>query len=319
MVTSKNRSTPVVDKKEDGTCGCGCKDCSCGCGCGCGKAAWLCGTIFVSALVIAGSVLMQPCMCPKKPPMLPIIRQERPEPRPEMRQEAPAVSLDKDMRKFIMNNPKLLIDSVEKYYQKEEGKAAAAAKAAPKEFKLEDLQKADAALVKGILEDKTNYSLGNPKGKFVIIEFFDYQCGWCKKTNKGMEEAIASAEGKNIRWIPIDTPIFGEASELIARYVLAAGEQGKYAEMHKAVGEATAKVDEAALLEMAKKLKLDTKKLTADANGAKIKKKMEANNELRKALNIGGVPMLIVDGRINPGALIDDRLAAVVKLSAAKK
>ena len=66
--------------------------------------------------------------------------------------------------------------------------------------------------------DKTNYSLGNPKGKFVIIEFFDHQCGWCKKTNVEMSKAVASAEGKNIRWIPIDTPIFGEASETIARF-----------------------------------------------------------------------------------------------------
>ena len=94
---------------------------------------------------------------------------------------------------------------------------------------------ADAALVAEIVNDKTNYSLGNPKGKYVIIEFFDHQCGWCKRTNKEMREAIAKG-AKNIRWIPIDTPIFGEASETIARYVLAAGEQGKYAQMHEAVG-----------------------------------------------------------------------------------
>ena len=70
---------------------------------------------------------------------------------------------------------------------------------------------------------------------------------------------------------------------------------------------------------MGKKLKLDTKKLKADANGNKIKAKLEANKEFRQKLNINGVPMLIVDGRINPGALIGENLDAVVKLSAQKK
>ncbi|MBO4675623.1 MAG: DsbA family protein, partial [Elusimicrobiaceae bacterium] len=105
---------------------------------------------------------------------------------------------------------------------------------------------------------------------------------------------------------------------LIARYVLAAGEQGKYAEMHAAVGAATSRLDETGLLELAKGLKLDTKKLTAAANGAKIKAKLEANNEFRQKLNIRGVPMVIVDGRVNGGALIGDALDAVVKISSQK-
>jgi len=272
----------------------------------------MCGTILVSALLIAGSVLFKPCGCGHKMKQLPPMR-----PSMTMQQTEDAI------RNFIKKNPESLIESVDAYYKAQEAKLAKTAKAEakkaePREFKLENLPKADEALVKQIIDDKTNYSLGNQKGKFVIIEFFDYNCGWCKRTNKGLEEAIAKEEGKNIRWIPIDTPIFGEASETIARYVLAAGEQGKYAEMHAAVGAATSRLDEAKLLELAKGLKLDTKKLTAAANGEKIKAKLEANNEFRQKLNIRGVPMVIVDGRINGGALIGDALDAVVKASAQK-
>lgn len=298
-MSTKNRSTPVVEKKEV-KCACG-DDCKCGCGCECncngvGKTLLLCGTMLVSAALIAAAITLKPCKGPAH------MKMARPMPAVTM------PNVDEKIADFIANNPKALIDSVEKFYKEEQTKSP-----------LAGLAKADAEIVKKIVNDKTNYSLGNKDGKFVIIEFFDYQCGWCKRTNKAMAEAVASKEGKNIRWIPIDTPIFGEVSETIARYVLAAGEQGKYAEMHEAVGNATSKLDEAALIELGKKLKLDTKKLTADANGKKIKAKLEANNEFRKKLNINGVPMLIVDGRINPGALIGEKLDAVVKLSAQKK
>ena len=308
-MNSKNRSTPVVEKKEvKNTCACG-DDCKCGCTCDCngiGKTLLLCGTVLVSAALVAAAITLKPCKCSNN------MKMRRPMPEMAM----PKGNIDEKIAAYIAENPKALIDSVEKFYQKEQAKAAPAKK---REFNFDDLAKADAEIVKKIVNDKTNYSLGNKDGKFVIIEFFDYNCGWCKRTNKAMAEAVASKEGKNIRWIPIDTPIFGESSETIARYVLAAGEQGKYAEMHEAVGNATSKLDEAALIELGKTLKLDTKKLTADANGKKIKDKLAANNEFRQKLNIQGVPMLIVDGRINPGALIGENLEAVVKLSAKKK
>jgi protein-disulfide isomerase len=310
-MNSKNRSTPVVEKKEVKTaCACG-DNCQCGCTCNCssvGKTLLLCGTILVSAALVAAAITLKPCKCADHMKMR--------RPMPEMAIPAPKVNFEEKIAAYIAENPKALIDSVEKFYQKEQAKAAPAKK---REFSFDSLAKADAEIVNKIVNDKTNYSLGNKDGKFVIIEFFDYNCGWCKRTNKAMAEAVASAEGKNIRWIPIDTPIFGESSETIARYVLAAGEQGKYAEMHEAVGNATGKLDEAALIELGKTLKLDTKKLTADANGEKIKGKLAANNEFRQKLNINGVPMLIVDGRINPGALIGENLEAVVKLSAQKK
>jgi len=121
----------------------------------------------------------------------------------------------------------------------------------------------EARLSKQIIADETNYSLGNPDGKFVIIEFFDYNCGWCQRTNEAMHNALEKSEAKNIRWIPIDTPIFGASSEIIARYVLAAGKQGKYKQMHDAVATGNSRLSEArsniskAVSEYATKNKLD--------------------------------------------------------------
>ena len=257
---------------------------ACTCGCGCCDPSKKVG-VLVAALVVAGLVgfvggrLGCPCGSEKG-------------------------DLDAKLADYIQKNPKVIIESVDKYYKAlEQGEPAEQVDPAP--------------IVAEIVNDKSNYSLGNPKGKFVIIEFFDHQCGWCKKTNKEMREAIANG-AKNIRWIPIDTPIFGPPSETIARYVLAAGEQGKYAQMHEAVGNAQGRLDEEALVKLGASLKLDTKKLKADANGDKIKSKLEANKKYAQKLNINGVPMLIVDGKINPGALIGERLEEAVKASNAK-
>jgi len=280
-----HKEKPATADKKEGACECGC-----GCGCCCDPKKKV--VAIVVALVIAGLAgfiggRFGCGCCPKK--------------------------MAKEFTAYVNKNPKIIIDSVEKYYKDLEEKQHAERKAQPA-----PQATADAALVAEIVNDKTNYSLGNPKGKFVIIEFFDHQCGWCKRTNKEMREAIAKG-AKNIRWIPIDTPIFGEASETIARYVLAAGEQGKYAQMHEAVGNAQGRLDEDALLKLGQGLKLDVKKLKADANGDKIRGKLAANKKYARELNINGVPMLIVDGKINPGALLGENLEKAVKASHAKK
>ena len=265
------------------------KEGACTCGCGCCDPKKKAG-VLVAALVVAGLVgfvggRMGCGCCPEK--------------------------MEEKLNAYVQSHPKVIIDSVEKYYQdlEKQQRGGRGAEPAP--------QVADASLIAEIVNDKTNYSLGNPKGKFVIIEFFDHQCGWCKKTNKEMREALKRA--KNIRWIPIDTPIFGDASETIARYVLAAGEQGKYAQMHEAVGNAQGRLDEEALVKLGEGLKLDAKKLKADANGDKIRGKLIANRKYAEKLNINGVPMLIVDGKINPGALLGENLEKAVQASNAKK
>lgn len=211
-----------------------------------------------------------------------------------------------EIRTFIQKNPKLIADTMETYYKAQQAKKTAEPR---------QPQFADKKLVEEILADKTNYSLGNPDGKFVIIEFFDYQCGWCKRTNEGISKVLADNKAPNIRWVLIDTPIFGEKSEMIARYVLAAGKQGKFAEMHHAVSALKGTIDKTALLNAAKSIKINTEKLQADADSDEIKGKLESNKKYADTLKISGVPFLIVDGKINPGALIGKRLDEVVKLS----
>ena len=255
-------------------------------------------TVLASAILISGSILAVafdgPCSRGPK----------------HMKGKAP-VAQEKIIHDYIMKNPKVLIDSVEAFYEVEQAKQARA------QQKPAEPQVADKKLVDEILSDKTNHVLGNPEGKFVIIEFFDYQCGWCKHTNKEISAVLKDAP--NIRWVLIDTPIFGDASEQIARFAMAAGKQGKFKEYHEAIGAAKGKLDRDGLIKIGSDLKLNTEKLAADADSKEVKDKMAKNQQYARQLNINGVPMLIVDGKINPGALIGDKLAEAVKASNAKK
>lgn len=257
------------------------------------KTVCLCASILGAGLIVSSAILMKPVPQLMRTPQV----------------VAPRIN-DTTIRKYIESNPKVVMDSIEKYLKESEKKAIA-----EQAKKTEQQAKIDySAVVKEISEDKSNYSMGNPNGKFIIVEFFDYQCGWCKRTNAGLHEAIAKPEGKNIRWIAIDTPIFGEKSEEIARFVLAAGKQGKYAQMHEAVGKESS-LNKETLLAVAKKLGLDTKKLEADANSDEIKNKLKSNKKYTEKLNIHGVPFLIINGKANPGALLNEKLEETVKES----
>lgn len=291
-------------KADKCTCGCNCDEsCDCGCqdGCDCcccekKKFVAKSAVMFGSALLIAGAILVAApnnCPCPKGGHMN----------GPRMGRMAPkaAPMNEQAMRDFLMKNPKVLIDSVDAYYRAQEAQRAAAPQ--PDET-------VPADIIAGIVADKTNHVLGNPRGKFVIVEFFDYQCGWCKKTNTEMAEAVK--KGKNIRWILMDAPIFGEASELIARYAYAAKNQGKFKEMHEAIGQAQGKVDEDALIAMGKKLKLNVDQLKKDAHSDAAKNKIAQNKELAAKMGVSGVPMLIVNGKIHRGALLGEALDKVV-------
>ena len=205
---------------------------------------------------------------------------------------------EKTIAEWVKENPELIIDTVNTYYKKQQATRPAAPKVA------------DAAMVQEIMADKTNSVMGNPKGSFVMIEFFDYNCGYCKMMNKKMAEAIKKSD--NIRWILIDTPIFGDKSEVISRYALAAGKQGKFAEFHAAL-EAAQDKTEAGLKEIGKKVGLNVAKLEKDANSDAIKNKIAKNKEYTKKLQMGGVPMFIIDGNIQGGAFQDDKMEEYIK------
>lgn len=280
--TTKVAKTPVVKAAAVSTpkkeaCACG-SECKCGPDCKCGKRC--CCTAVVGVIALVALVLS----------IVALVQARKADP-----------------EEFVKKNPQVILDSVNAYF--EEQQAAEAAANAPKPGEVEDI-------VASITKDKTNHVLGNPKGSFVMIEFFDYNCGYCKRMNKAMAEAVKKSN--NIRWILIDAPIFGEDSERIARYAHAAAKQGKFAEFHAALAD-KANPNEAALEELGKKLGLNVEKLKKDAASKAAKDKIVKNREYISRLKLSGVPMFIIDGELQKGAFGDEQMNAYIEKANAKK
>ena len=141
---------------------------------------------------------------------------------------------------------------------------------------------------------------GNPKGDLPVIEFFDYNCGYCKKAFTEVSSFIE--KDKKTRFILKEFPILSKGSEEAARVALAAKMQGKYWEFHRAMLESTGQANEATALKTAEKLGIDMARLKRDMGSAEVKKEIEDTRALAAKMGIQGTPHFIVGDKIIPGA-----------------
>ena len=141
---------------------------------------------------------------------------------------------------------------------------------------------------------------GNAKGDVTMIEFFDYNCGYCKKAFVDVAQAID--KDKQVKLVLKEFPILSKGSEEAARVALAAKMQGKYWEFHRAMLETQGQANEASALKVAEKLGLDMTKLKKDMASAEVKKEIDDTRKLATKMGIQGTPHFIVGDRIIPGA-----------------
>ena len=133
-----------------------------------------------------------------------------------------------------------------------------------------------------------------------VIEFFDYNCGYCKKAFPEVAQLVE--KDKQVKVIFKEFPILSKGSEEAARVALAAKMQGKYWEFHRAMLEAQGQANEAGALRVAEKLGLDMARLKKDMASAEVKKEIDDTRKLATKLGIQGTPHFLVGDRIIPGA-----------------
>jgi protein-disulfide isomerase len=142
--------------------------------------------------------------------------------------------------------------------------------------------------------------VGNLKGDVPVIEFFDYNCGYCKKALSEVSQLID--KDKKVRVILKEFPILAKGSEEASRVALAAKMQGKYWEFHRAMLESQGQANEASSLRIAEKLGLDMARLKKDMASPEVKKEIEDTRLLANQMGIQGTPHFIVGDRIIAGA-----------------
>ncbi|HEY8190111.1 MAG TPA: DsbA family protein [Micavibrio sp.] len=184
------------------------------------------------------------------------------------------------MHDYLMAHPEVIMDSVDKYRR---GAEEESTKAFDEKIK---------ASGDALYNDPSSPVTGNEKGDVTIVEFFDYNCGYCKMAFKDVQTLID--EDKNVRIVFKDIPILSEASRTAARYALAADKQGKYWDFHKALMEKGGANNEDSIKKTAADLGLDMKKLETDADSPEIRAILEKNLELARTIGITGTPGFVI-------------------------
>lgn len=212
-------------------------------------------------------------------------------------------ALEDYVRNFILNNPEVLMESVNRYREK----------MAVKET--EDAQKKLVNHKEG-LYNGGHPEIGNPKGDVTVVEFFDYNCGYCKRALETVTKTVEN--DKNVRVIFIDMPILSPTSTLASKWALAAKKQGKYWELHQALMNSSAPKDEENMEKLAKEAGLDVEKLKKDAADPVLDDVLKKNADIAKDLGINGTPGFVVGDEILRGFMEYDGFKTVVQNARAK-
>jgi protein-disulfide isomerase len=154
--------------------------------------------------------------------------------------------------------------------------------------------------------------LGNPKGRKVLVEFADYACGYCRRSEADVEALIAA--DPELKVVVRLLPIIGPQSEPAARMGLAAARQGRYSAFHKAIyaGPAPSEQSIAAAANVAK---LDAKAAKAQSEEARVTDELQQNLALARRLGINGTPSWVVGDQLLSGAIGREKLEAAVAQS----
>ena len=151
-----------------------------------------------------------------------------------------------------------------------------------------------------VFRDKQSPVGGNGQGNVALVEFFDYNCPYCRQMAPIMDQAVA--DDPQLRIVYKEFPILGPDSMFAAKAALAADRQGKYAAFHKALIGSRTRVTEAVVLKIAAEVGLDVPRMQADMQQPDNQAVIDRNTELAQALRITGTPGFVAGDQIFPGA-----------------
>ena len=174
-----------------------------------------------------------------------------------------------------------------------------------------------------VLRDPEIPVAGNAAGDITIVEYFDYQCPYCRKIEPELRQVIQD-DGK-VRLVLKDWPILGPMSVTAARMALASKYQDKFVQAHDALIAVNSKLTEARIWEVLGGAGIDLDRLDRDLAGraAAIDAVLARNNDQAAAFDFKGTPSFIVGKFRVPGVLTMAQFGQVIadarKAAAAKK
>jgi protein-disulfide isomerase len=200
-------------------------------------------------------------------------------------------AVKKVVRDYLMEHPEVLGEALEALREKMRAQSEA------------DAHKMMEARKDEIFKNPDDPQAGNPKGDLTVVEFMDYNCGFCKQTYDSLWEAV-KADGK-VRVVLKEFPILGPDSVLASRIALVAKaqSQAKYDDIHRAFMKFRGRLDEKTIWRIAGEQGFNVEQLKKDVANPDIDAKLKKNLDLAHSLDIGGTPTFIIGDRIISSAL----------------
>lgn len=202
------------------------------------------------------------------------------------------------VKEYLLKNPALIRDAMAVLQAQEEAEREQLVAGALKSFRAE-------------LEAETDAPVGgNPKGDVTVVEFYDYNCGYCKKVAPVLTALLKRDAG--VRVIYKEYPILSPQSMVAAKAALAAQRQGKFVAMHEALMLAP-NSDEATVKALSVQIGLDHDRLQKDMQDPLLERAIRRNHGQAGAMNINGTPAFVIGERLIPGAASLEQLLDLVK------
>ncbi len=202
------------------------------------------------------------------------------------------------IRAYILDNPEVIIEAIQIWQQQQEQAEA------------QQYQNALAGLQDALYHNPDPPVLGNPEGDVAVIEFVDYNCGFCRRVFNDLMALIET--DSQVKLLMKEFPILGSGSLAASQAALAAQRQGEYAALHVAMMQANGQLDEARVLAIAADIGLDVEQLQIDMHDPAITATLQRNQTLAQQLGINGTPAFIIGEEIVRGAVSVSQLRQLV-------
>ena len=151
--------------------------------------------------------------------------------------------------------------------------------------------------------------LGNPQGSITLVEFTDYACGYCRQAVPEVEALIAA--NPDLKVVIREYPILSPASADAARMALAAAQQGKFADYHKAMYE-TGDVSLPAIEAAARKAGVDLARARQAIEAGAFEAHLQSNGMLAQNLQLSGTPGFVIGDAVFDGFVGRETIADAI-------
>ncbi len=207
--------------------------------------------------------------------------------------EAQRDEIRRIIKDYLVTHPEVLQEAVGELEKRQAKAEAERSKAALSQHRQE------------LFQSPRQVTLGNPQGDVTLVEFFDYNCGYCKRALGDMMELLKT--DPNLKIVLKEFPVLGPGSFEAAQVAVAMRMQDKsgkkYLDFHQKLLSGRGQVDKARALAAAKEAGADMARLEKDLTNPEVRATLDESMKLAEALGINGTPSYVIGDTMVPGAV----------------